>query len=65
MNAVERRCYDMLARVRDFGAVSAADFPVGQSGRRNGSFNTASDLITIYFCRNSIYTQKNISGKKL
>lgn len=32
MDAVERRRYDMLVRVRDFGAENAADFPAGSVG---------------------------------
>lgn len=35
MDAVERRRYDMLVRVRDFGAANAADFPVGSIGATN------------------------------
>lgn len=35
MNADERRRYDMLARVRDFGAENASDFPPGSVGADN------------------------------
>jgi hypothetical protein len=35
MDAVERRRFDMLVRVRDFGLANAADFPAGSIGAAN------------------------------
>lgn len=35
MDDVERRRFDMLARVRDFGAENAGDFPAGSVGAAN------------------------------
>lgn len=35
MDAVERRRYDMLVRVRDFGTENAGDFPAGSVGAAN------------------------------
>lgn len=43
MNADERRRYDMLARVRDFGAENDGDFPPGSIGADN--FATVGEVV--------------------